>query len=255
MAVLFYAKVQADGERKGGMMMRAGKLGMWFLVGILSLPAMGCEKTGNGQKEDKAGMETRGDAKTGTWDTEGSGGEAAADKGDAISMKDGQEAGLGEEIPQDGCIWTVSSMELTKSLGRRSKDDINYWGEETDDPGNLIGAQSYLFVTVSCKNSSGSTKEVLLNSNSLVAMDGTGQLLETGSEARYISKKQDGNGSSEKAFHYVLEDGEETGLIEIGYILEDSAFDSGNKLYYCVGTQGSQLGNPENRYIEVERAQ
>ena len=46
-----------------------------------------------------------------------------------------------------------------------------------DADGTLTGAESYLFVTVSCKNSGDQTQEVLLNSNGFVTIDETGQLL------------------------------------------------------------------------------
>lgn len=230
--------------------MRTKKLISLLLTVSLSFSVMGCRNAGDAQGEEKTNVTANQEIDTSGTD-ESSGGAVTYDD-EAVYMKDGQEAGLHEEITQDGCVWTVSSMELTKTLGDRSQADINYWGEAMDDLGSLTGEQSYLFVTVSCRNSSGSTKEVLLNSNGLVALDEAGQLTETGSEARYISKKQDGNSSPEKTFHYILEDGEETGWIEIGYILEDSVFDKDSKLYYCVGTQGSQLENPGNRYIEVD---
>lgn len=233
--------------------MRTKKLISLLLAVSLSFSVMGCGNARDVQGEEKTNGTANQEIDTSGTDVSSSG--AVTYEDEAVYVKDGQEAGLHEEITQDGCVWTVSSMELTKTLGDRSQADINYWGEAMDDLGNLTGEQSYLFVTVSCRNSSGSTKEVLLNSNGLVALDEAGQLTETGSEARYISKKQDGNSSPEKAFHYILEDGEETGWIEIGYILEDSVFDKESKLYYCVGTQGSQLENPENRYIEVDQAQ
>ncbi len=75
----------------------------------------------------------------------------------------------------------------------------------------------------------------------------------SGGEARYISKKQDGNEDPVKAFHYLLEPGEETGMVEIGYIVEDSILNDSADLYYCIGQRGSEMGNPENRYIEVEK--
>ena len=233
--------------------MRTKKLISLLLAISLSFSAMGCGNVGDAQGEEKTNVTANQEIDTS--DTDKSSGGAVTYDDEAFYMKDGQEAGLHEEITQDGCVWTVSSIELTKTLGDRSQADIDYWGETIDDQGNLTGAQSYLFVTVSCRNASGSTKEVLLNSNGFVALDEAGQLLETASEARYISKKQDGNSSPVKAFHYVLKDGEETGWIEIGYIIEDKVFNDGNKLYYCVGERGSELGNPENRYIEVEQAQ
>ena len=235
--------------------MRTKKLVSLLLAVSLSFAVMGCGNTGDVQEEEKTNTNRTADQDMDMSGTDASSGGAVTYEGEAFYMKDGQVAGLQEEIIWDGCIWTVSSMELTKELGNRSQADVNYWGEAVDELGNLTGDESYLFVTVSCKNSSGSVQEVLLNSNGFVTVDEAGQLTEVGGEARYISKKQDGNNSPAKAFHYILEDGEETGWIEIGYILEDSDFDDGNKLYYCVGRQGSALGNPENRYVEVDRAQ
>ncbi len=216
--------------------MKVKQLGSFFLAVVLSFSAMGCERAGSVPRKEKT-----------------SGSQPMTYEGEEVYTKDGQEVGLNEEINRDGCIWSVSSLEITKELGDRPQADFNYWGEEMDDAGNLTGSQSYVFVTVSCRNSSGSAREVLLNSNGLVAADERGQLLETGSEARYISKRQSGKEGAENAFHYRLEDGGETGWIELGYIIEDCFADDYEKLYYCVGTQGSLLGNPENRYIKVER--
>lgn len=232
--------------------MRAKRLFTVFLTVFLSFSMMGCETVRNVQDEDKTDESVTKNQNMDNPDISVSVSQSVTYEGEEVYIKDGQEVGLNAEIEQDGCIWMVSFIEITKELGNRSQTDFNYWGESIDALGNLTENQSYLFVTVSCRNSSGSVKEVLLNSNGFVAVDKAGQLFETGSEARYISKKQDGNGSLEKVFHYILEDGEETGLIEIGYIIEDSVVNDYNNLYYCVGMQGSQLGNPENRYIKVD---
>ena len=168
-------------------------------------------------------------------------------------LKDGQKAELNEQIEMDGYIWTISSIEVTKERGNRQEADFNYWGEEMDADGTLTGGKSYLFVMVSCKNNGDAAQEVLLNSNGFVIIDEKGQLSESSTEARYISKKQEGNENPVKAFHYLLNPGEETGMVEIGYIIEDSIINDSADLYYCIGLQGSQLGNSKNRYIEVTK--
>lgn len=237
-----------------------------FMAAFFCISMVGCAETGNGQNKNDAGTETGGGQ-----DTEGVTADVVPDQQDSVQsdndgagqpeeyendtwyVKDGQITGLNEQIEKDGCIWIVSSFEVTKERGSRQESDFNYWGEEMDADGTLTGAESYLFVTVSCKNSGDQTQEVLLNSNGFVTIDETGQLSESGGEARYISKKQDGNEDPVKAFHYLLEPGEETGMVEIGYIVEDSILNDSADLYYCIGQRGSEMGNPENRYIEVEK--
>lgn len=231
--------------------MKAKKLFSLFLAAVLSFSVMGCESAGNVQDKDKADVSVLENQDMSKANISNS--QSVTYEGKEVYRKDGQEASLNEEIEQDGCIWLVSSIEITKELGNRPQADFNYWGEAIDDAGNLTGKQSYVFVTVSCQNSSGSAREVLLNSNGFVGEDEKGQLFETGSEARYISKKQSGNEDMEKVFHYNLDDGEETGWMELGYIIEDGFADNYENLYYCVGTQGSLLGNPDNRYIKVDR--
>ena len=44
-----------------------------------------------------------------------------------------------------------------------------------------------------------------------------------------------------------------TGDGQIGYIVEGSIPNDSADLYYCIGQRGSEMGNPENRYIEVEK--
>lgn len=245
-----------------------------FMAAFLCISMVGCAGTADGQNKNDAGTETGGgqDAENMTTDVvpdqqdarqsdKASGENRAYDgagqpeeyENDTWYVKDGQITGLNEQIEKDGCVWTVSSFEVTKERGSRQESDFNYWGEEMDADGTLTGAESYLFVTVSCKNSGDQTQEVLLNSNGFVTIDETGQLSESGGEARYISKKQDGNEDPVKAFHYLLEPGEETGMVEIGYIVEDSILNDSVDLYYCIGQRGSEMGNPENRYIEVKK--
>ena len=237
-----------------------------FMAVFFCISMVGCAETGDGQNKNDAGTETGGGQ-----DTEGMTADVVPDQHDSVQsdndgagqpedygsdtwyVKDGQITGLNEQIEKDGCIWTVSSIEVTKERGDRQEADFNYWDEEMDADGTLTGAESYLFVTVSCKNSGDQIQEVLLNSNGFVTIDETGQLSESGGEARYISKKQDGNEDPVKAFHYLLEPGEETGMVEIGYIVEDSILNDSADLYYCIGQWGSEMGNPENRYIEVEK--
>lgn len=231
--------------------MQSKKLGTLLLAAALSFSVAGC---GNLQKENTTEEEVTQNQSIEISDTDVSDSQPVTDEGEEVYRMDGQEAALYEELQWEGITWVVSSMEITKELGNRPKDDFHYWGESMDDAGNLTGDKSYLFITVSCKNSSGSQQEVLLNTNGFVVMDEAGELFETGSEARYISKKQDGNDSPDKIFHYLLEDGEETGLIEIGYIIADNFVSGYDSLYYCVGIQGSQLGNPDNRYIKVDKA-
>lgn len=42
-------------------------------------------------------------------------------------------------------------------------------------------------------------------------------------------------------------------MVEIGYMIDDSDINDSADLYYCIGLQGSQLENPDNRYIEIVR--
>lgn len=237
-----------------------------FMAAFLCISMVGCAGTADGQNKNDAGTETGGGQ-----DTEGMTTDVVPDQQDSVQsgndgagqpeeyendtwyVKDGQITGLNEQIEKDGYIWTISSIEVTKKRGDRQGSDFNYWGEEMDADGTLTGAKSYLFVTVSCKNSGDQTQEVLPNSNGFVTIDEIGQLSESGGEARYVSKKQDGNEDPVKAFHYLLELGEETGMVEIGYIVEDRILNDSADLYYCIGQRESEMGNPENRYIEVEK--
>ena len=154
-----------------------------FMAAIFCISMVGCAGTADGQNKNDAGTETGGGQNTEDMtadvvpdqqDSVQSGNDGAGQpeeyENDTWYVKDGQITGLNEQIEKDGCIWTISSIEVTKKRGDRQESDFNYWDEEMDADGTLTGAESYLFVTVSCKNSGDQTQEVLLNSNGFVTI-------------------------------------------------------------------------------------
>lgn len=237
--------------------MRANKvIFTCFTAAMLSLALAGCGSQGGREADGPdvgetaaAGPDT--DALQSPHDQD-TGAASPQSETDTFYLKEGQEASLGEEVEFGDFALVVSDMKITKELGGRPREKFNYWGEEMDGNGNLTGDESYLFVTVSCKNPGDAAREISLNSYQFVTIDESGQICEAAAEARYISMVQEGNSNPAEMFHYRLAPGGETGQVEIGYIIEDSCMEAYAGLYYCIGYQGSALANPENRYIKVD---
>lgn len=226
----------------------------FFAAAILSLPTAGCGSRADMPVMDNSDVKlmTASSSETETDTDADDAGSPETYQTDVFYVKEGQEAGLEEEVEYGGCAWVVSDVTITKEIGDRPQADFIYWGEEKDDSGNLTGNKNYIFVTISCKNLGDDTREGYLNSFRFVTIDESGQICGADDEARYINTAQKENGDPAKMFRYLLEPGKETGQIEIGYIIEDSYIDGSVNLYYCIGAQGSMLDSPDNRYIKVD---
>lgn len=149
------------------------------------------------------------------------------------------------EIEYENVKYKIENVEISKNIGDHEKSQINFWKEQIDEQGNLLGNQQYIWITFQVKNSEKEKQEILLN-NLIVNIDPDNIVTETAAEARYIYPEQRGM-SAEKRFHYILEPDEEK-EVEIGYIVDEK--NAQDKIYYCLGAGGgSSLDNPGNSFL------
>lgn len=153
---------------------------------------------------------------------------------------------MNDEVQMDGISWQIMDVAFTKKIGDRDKSKINYWGEKTDEDGNLTGTEEYVWITVKVKNQNGERTEIYMN-NPLCSIDASYMLDYTPvAEARYISQQSEDKSGVTK-FHCTLQPDEEKEL-ELGYIIYKERFDI--PCYYRIGSDG----DPNSQYISLEDA-
>lgn len=149
------------------------------------------------------------------------------------------------EIEYENVKYKIKNVEISKDIGNHEKSQINFWNEQIDEQGNLLGNEQYIWITFKVKNSGNEKQEILLN-NLIANIDSENIVTETAAEARYIYPEQSGI-SVEQRFHCILEPDEEK-EVEIGYIIEEKS--AQDAIYYCLGPGGgAALDNPSNIFI------
>lgn len=165
---------------------------------------------------------------------------------DAIHVLKDNLKTMDETVAYQGIEYTINFIEFSKELGGRDQSLINYFNEELDASGNLLGAQSYIFINITIKNTTAETKEELVNKDFVRVTDDL-QLLETGAEARYNENPQP-NHSVANRHHFFLAPGESATFEEI-YIIDDEHLTG--ELHYLLGDAGSDGDNARNKFICV----
>lgn len=149
------------------------------------------------------------------------------------------------EIEYENVKYKIENVEISKNIGNHEKSQIDFWNEQIDEQGNLLGNEQYIWITFKVKNSGNEKQEILLN-NLIANIDSENIVTETAAQARYIYPEQSGM-SVEQSFHCILEPDEEK-EVEIGYIIEEKNVQ--DAIYYCLGPGGgSSLDNPGNIFI------
>ena len=166
--------------------------------------------------------------------------------GDEIkSVYDANKKDTFDEIEYENIKYKIEQVEITKNIGDHKKELIDFWDENIDEHGNLLGNEYYIWINIKVKNAATEKKEILLN-NLIANIDSKNIVTETGSEARYIYPEQSGF-SIEQSFHCRLEPNEER-IVEIGYIIEEK--NAHDAVYYCIGDGGgSSLDSPVNNFV------
>lgn len=165
---------------------------------------------------------------------------------DAIYVLKDNLKTMDETVDYQGIEYTINSIEFSKALGGRDQSLINYFNEELDASGNLLGAQSYIFINITIKNTTDETREELVNKDFVRVTDDL-QLLETGAEARYNENPQPDHSVANR-HHFFLAPGESATFEEI-YIIDDEHLTG--ELHYLLGDAGSDGDNARNKFICV----
>lgn len=147
-----------------------------------------------------------------------------------------------------GIKYTIHSMELTKELGNHPKDKVNYLTDDVDANGNYTGTSDFFWVTLTIENTTKKTIEVSPSSNRIAEINEKGYGATSG-DAIYMSPCEQGRSPAEE-YLCSLKAGESREE-EIGYLFtEDDSFQK-NNLYYEIGSTGSDINNPDNRFYKL----
>ena len=156
----------------------------------------------------------------------------------------------------NGISYSVLDVQRTKEFGSRALENLNDLSRGgTDENGNLLGDEDYLFLTIRFTNTTDQTVEILRNQGGLRIINSEGRVLHCNSETVYCDQKWDG-GTPGEAFHWVLAPNEsvtsEMGWIVWGRSETSKALleDSGDwSLYYEVEVSDDSA---ENYFIDLE---
>ena len=156
----------------------------------------------------------------------------------------------------NGISYSILDIQRTKEFGSRALENLNDLSRGgTDENGNLLGDEDYLFLTIRFTNTTDQTVEILRNQGGLRTINSEGRVLHCDSETVYCDQKWDG-GTPGEAFHWVLAPNEsvtsEMGWIVWGRSETSKALleDSGDwSLYYEVEVSDDSA---ENYFIDLE---
>ena len=156
----------------------------------------------------------------------------------------------------NGISYSILDIQRTKEFGSRALENLNDLSRGgTDENGNLLGDEDYLFLTIRFPNTTDQTVEILRNQGGLRIINSEGRVLHCNSETVYCDQKWDG-GTPGEAFHWVLAPNEsvtsEMGWIVWGRSETSKALleDSGDwSLYYEVEVSDDSA---ENYFIDLE---
>ncbi|SDF92809.1 hypothetical protein [Marvinbryantia formatexigens] len=152
-----------------------------------------------------------------------------------IIIKDENKKEIPAKAEYEGVSFEIESVFIGREIGDHDKDRIDFWEEEVDEQGNLLGEERYVWISLTAKNETEQEKEILINSFRLVNVSEKNVLTGTGAEMRYINPEQKLADNPSKRFHCFFAPGEEKSL-EVGYILPE---EPEGELYYHIGVWGT----------------
>ena len=126
--------------------------------------------------------------------------------------------GLADTATGNGISYSILDVQRTKDFGSRTLENLNELSRGgTDENGNLLGDDDYLFLTIQFTNHTDQTVEIQRNQGGLRAINSKGQVLYYDSETVYCDQKWDG-GTPGEMFHWVLAPNESV-TSEIGWVV------------------------------------
>ena len=155
----------------------------------------------------------------------------------------------------NGISYSILDVQRTKEFGDRTLENLMDLSlDGTDEQGNLLGDEEYLFLTIQFTNTTDQAVEILRNQGGLREIDSEGRVLHCNSEAVYCDQKWEG-GTPGEAFHWVLAPNESV-TSEMGWLVwkreedfRELLGDSRDRsLYYEVEASED---SSENYYIDL----
>lgn len=155
---------------------------------------------------------------------------------------------ISEPVEFNGVAYTINSVEFSKSLGGRDMSIMNYYDEEHDGDGTLLGNETYIILNMTIQNNSDGAVEELVNWP-IVSIDKNDyEIRQTqAAEGRYVWPWQEGHTLS-NGHHFILEPGASANFEEI-YIIYDNEL--GDSLYFSLGDVGSDSDSARNKFISL----
>lgn len=162
---------------------------------------------------------------------------------------------LSDTATGNGISYSILDVQRTKEFGDRTLENLMDLSlDGTDEQGNLLGDEEYLFLTIQFTNTTDQAVEILRNQGGLREIDSEGRVLHCNSEAVYCEQKWEG-GTPGEAFHWVLAPNESV-TSEMGWLVwkreedfRELLGDSRDRsLYYEVEASED---SSENYYIDL----
>ncbi len=155
---------------------------------------------------------------------------------------------ISEPVEFNGVAYTINSVEFSKSLDGRDISIMNYYDEEHDGDGTLLGNETYIILNITIQNNSDGAVEELVNWP-IVSIDKNDyEIRQTqAAEGRYVWPWQEGHTLS-NGHHFILNPGASANFEEI-YIIYDNEL--GDSLYFSLGDVGSDSDSARNKFISL----
>ncbi len=120
-------------------------------------------------------------------------------------------------IQETGISYSVLSVECSKEFGNRSLENLTDLSSGlTDDEGNLLGNERYLFATIKFENMSDENLEINRNSGGPCVITSDYKCFPCG-EAVYVDQVWT-DGTPAEVFHWILRPGESV-TSEVGWLI------------------------------------
>lgn len=157
----------------------------------------------------------------------------------------------------NGISYTVQDIQYTREFGSRNLENLNDLSRDgIDKNGNLLGNESYMFLTIEFTNTTDQAVEISRNQGGIRAISPELEVLQYGIEAVYCDPAWD-KGTDSETFHWLLQPGESI-TSEICWLLssrEETMGEYGageNWSLYFEAEANSSLDDPENLFIDLE---
>lgn len=165
-------------------------------------------------------------------------------------LKQGTTAVLQER----GVSYSIQGVECTKEFGNRAFKNLSDFSQDgTDEKGNLLGNERYLFLTIAFTNISSDTIEISRNNGGPCVIKSNGEGFNFGN-AVYVDEAWTG-GAANEVFHWVLKPGE-TITSEVGWLIPEwedvrGWIDLRGESLYYEAKMYDGLDEPENLFIDL----